>query len=52
MIVREAVANRLPGAHQQSLIDMDAKYGDVVSVDETLEYLSKFPKQEHAHARS
>lgn len=50
MIVREAVADRLPGAHDQSLIDMDAKYGDVVSVDETLEYLSEFPQPEPAHA--
>jgi len=52
MIVREAVADRLPAAHDQSLFDMDANYGDVVSVDETLEYLSEFPKQEHPHAGS
>jgi maleamate amidohydrolase len=42
MIVREAVGDRLQAAHEQSLIDMHAKYGDVVSVDETLEYLSHF----------
>jgi maleamate amidohydrolase len=42
MIVREAVGDRLQASHKQSLIDMDAKYGDVVSVDETLEYLSRF----------
>jgi maleamate amidohydrolase len=42
MIVHEAVGDRLQASHKQSLIDMDAKYGDVVSVDETLEYLSRF----------
>ena len=52
MIVREAVGDRLPRAHQQSLIDMHAKYGDVVSVDETLDYLSGFSQHDAAHARS
>lgn len=31
---------------------MQAKYGDVVPVDETLEYLSEFPQPEHALAGS
>ena len=43
MIVREAVGDRLQAAHEQSLIDMHAKYGDVVSINETLQYLSRFP---------
>lgn len=45
MIVRETVGDRLPAAHDQSLIDMHAKYGDVVSVDETLDYLSHLSDQ-------
>ncbi len=45
MIVREAVGDRLQAAHDQSLIDMHAKYGDVVSVEETLDFLSHLPDQ-------
>lgn len=39
MIVREAVGDRSAAAHEQSLFDLNAKYGDVVSLDETLQYL-------------
>jgi maleamate amidohydrolase len=39
MIVREAVGDRSRAAHEQSLFDLDAKYGDVVSLDQTLAYL-------------
>jgi nicotinamidase-related amidase len=39
MIVREAVGDRSAAAHDQSLFDLDAKYGDVVSLDDTLAYL-------------
>jgi maleamate amidohydrolase len=39
MVVREAVGDRSEGAHAQSLFDLDAKYADVVSLDETLAYL-------------
>ncbi|MDP8951538.1 MAG: hypothetical protein M3N18_04755 [Actinomycetota bacterium] len=36
------VGKELPGqAHEANLYDVDAKYGDVVSVEETLEYLEK-----------
>ena len=41
MVVREAVGDRAKPAHDQSLFDLHAKYADVVSVDETLEYLSR-----------
>ena len=39
LIPREAVGDRNPEAHEANLYDMDAKYGDVVSLDETLDYL-------------
>jgi maleamate amidohydrolase len=39
MVVREAVGDRSAAAHEQSLFDLNAKYADVVSVDETLQYL-------------
>jgi maleamate amidohydrolase len=39
MVVREAVGDRSQAAHDQSLFDLDAKYADVVSVDETLQYM-------------
>jgi nicotinamidase-related amidase len=39
MVVREAVGDRSAAAHEQSLFDLDAKYADVVSAGETLQYL-------------
>jgi nicotinamidase-related amidase len=39
MIVTEAVGDRSQAAHDQSLFDLNAKYGDVVSLDQTLHYL-------------
>jgi maleamate amidohydrolase len=36
MIPREAVGDRNQAAHEQALYDVDAKYGDVVSLDEAL----------------
>ena len=39
MVVREAVGDRSAAAHDQSLFDLQAKYADVVSLDETLQYL-------------
>jgi maleamate amidohydrolase len=39
MVVREAVGDRSAAAHDQSLFDLNAKYADVVSLDETLQYL-------------
>jgi len=40
MVVREAVGDRSQAAHEQSLFDLNAKYADVVSLEETLQYLS------------
>ncbi|HEY1364724.1 MAG TPA: isochorismatase family protein [Xanthobacteraceae bacterium] len=41
MVVREAVGDRSAAAHEQSLFDLDAKYADVVSLEETLHYLRR-----------
>lgn len=39
IIVREAVADRSKAAHDQSLFDLDQKYGDVVALDDVITYL-------------
>jgi nicotinamidase-related amidase len=39
MVVREGVGDRSQAAHEQSLFDLNAKYADVVSLAETLQYL-------------
>ncbi|MEX0346817.1 MAG: isochorismatase family protein [Rhizobiaceae bacterium] len=39
IVVREAVGDRAQGPHEANLFDIDAKYGDVISLDEALEYL-------------
>lgn len=36
LVPREAVADRAPGAHDATLADLDAKYCDVVGLDEAL----------------
>jgi nicotinamidase-related amidase len=41
MVVKEAVGDRSAPAHEQSLFDIQIKYGDVVSVDEVLKYFEK-----------
>lgn len=41
VVPREAVGDRNPDAHEANLYDMDAKYADVVSVDEALKYLEE-----------
>ena len=39
MVVREAVGDRSAAAHAQSLFDLDAKYADVVALEDTLVYM-------------
>ena len=39
IVPREAVADRAAGAHDASLTDIDAKYGDVVGIDEAVAIL-------------
>jgi nicotinamidase-related amidase len=40
IVVREAVADRSPAAHEQSLIDLDDKYADVMAVADVLAELT------------
>ncbi len=40
VLPREAVGDRNADAHEANLYDIDAKYGDVVSLAETLDYLA------------
>ena len=37
LVPREAVADRAIDAHNASLLDLDAKYGDVISIEEAIE---------------
>jgi len=39
IVPEECVADRAPGPHHANLFDIHAKYGDVVSVSEVLDYL-------------
>jgi maleamate amidohydrolase len=48
LVPREAVGDRNPRAHDASLYDIDAKYGDVISLDEVIDYLEELAA---AHAR-
>ena len=41
VVPREAVGDRNLDAHEANLYDVDSKYGDVVSVEEILEYLDE-----------
>jgi nicotinamidase-related amidase len=41
LVPREAVGDRNPAAHDANLYDLDTKYADVVSVDETNSYLEE-----------
>lgn len=43
VIPREAVGDRSPAAHEQALTDVDAKYGDVVALDDALAWLAALP---------
>ena len=40
LVPREAVGDRNPDAHAANLFDIDAKYGDVLSLDDVLTYLN------------
>ena len=43
VVVRDACGDRDPRVHESNLFDLDAKYADVVSEQETLAYLSSLP---------
>jgi maleamate amidohydrolase len=48
IVPREAVGDRNPAAHEANLYDIDAKYGDVVSVDQVVAHLEELAGT-HAH---
>jgi maleamate amidohydrolase len=39
IVVREAVGDRAPAPHEANLFDIDSKYGDVVGIEEALDYV-------------
>jgi maleamate amidohydrolase len=41
VVPREAVGDRNPAAHEANLYDIDAKYGDVVSIDDVVAHLEE-----------
>ena len=41
VVPREAVGDRNPAAHEANLYDIDAKYGDVVAVDDVVAHLEE-----------
>jgi maleamate amidohydrolase len=43
IVPRECVADRAQAPHEANLFDIDAKYADVVSVDDALAYLESVP---------
>lgn len=43
MVVRECVGDRSQAAHDQSLFDLQAKYADVVGLDEACGYIDQLP---------
>lgn len=47
----EAIGDRAEGPHDASLFDINAKYGDVVPLDEALEYLRALEPSEQAGER-
>jgi nicotinamidase-related amidase len=52
VVPREAVGDRNPAAHEANLFDLDTKYADVVSLEETLAYLGALTPEGVAGARS
>ena len=45
LVPRECVGDRAQGPHEAGLFDMNAKYADVVSLDETLSYIASLPSR-------
>jgi maleamate amidohydrolase len=50
-VPREAVGDRNPAAHEANLFDIDAKYGDVVSVDEVVAHLEELAGTQMVRSR-
>lgn len=45
LVPRQAVGDRAAGPHEANLFDIDAKYGDVIELDDALDYLSGAPDE-------
>ncbi len=41
VVVREAVGDRAPGPHEANLFDLQAKYAEVMGIEQVLDYLRK-----------
>ncbi len=50
LVPRECVADRAAAPHEANLFDIDQKYGDVVSLQDALDYLAAFPRAEASGA--
>lgn len=50
LVPRECVGDRALAPHDANLFDIQAKYADVVCIDETLEYLESVPRGDAASA--
>jgi len=46
ILPRECIGDRASGPHEWNLFDIDAKFGDVVSLDEVTDYLRKLEVQQ------
>ncbi len=44
LVVRDCVGDRAAGPHEANLFDMQAKYADVIGLDEALEYVAGLPE--------
>ncbi len=44
IVVRDAVGDRHPDPHEANLFDLQAKYSDLVTVDQVREYLNSLPR--------
>lgn len=46
IVVRDAVGDRDPAPHEANLFDLQAKYADVISLSEAIDYLKRFGAQD------
>ena len=50
VVPRECVADRAQAPHEANLFDMQAKYAEVMGVEDTIEYLESVPLRAATHA--
>jgi maleamate amidohydrolase len=48
LVPRECVGDRAAGPHEANLFDIDAKYGDVISLEDALSYVGGVPARDTA----